>query len=75
MSGRVLLSLTAGVFIGGLAGYLGSLMLSKRMALVAGPLGHLAVPGVALALVYGFDPSIGASRSSPWGSSSSGSSK
>lgn len=56
----MLLSLTAGIFIGGAAGYLGSLMLSKRMALVAGPLGHLTLPGIALALMYGFDVSLGA---------------
>jgi zinc transport system permease protein len=35
-------------------------MLPKRMALVAGPLGHLALPGIALALIYGFDISLGA---------------
>jgi len=52
--------LAAGVFIGGAAGYLGSLMLSRRMALVAGPLGHLTLPGTALALIYGFDVSLGA---------------
>jgi zinc transport system permease protein len=56
----LLLSLVSGVFIGGAAGYLGSLMLSRRMALVAGPLGHLTLPGIALALLYGFDVSLGA---------------
>jgi len=55
-----LLSLITGIFIGGAAGYLGTLMLSKRMALVAGPLGHLTLPGIALALIYGFDISFGA---------------
>lgn len=35
-------------------------MLSKRMALVAGPLGHLTLPGIALALIYNFDVSLGA---------------
>jgi zinc transport system permease protein len=54
------LSLVVGSFIGGAAGYLGSLMLSRRMALVAGPLGHLTLPGIALALIYGFDVSLGA---------------
>ncbi|MEJ2695943.1 MAG: metal ABC transporter permease [Candidatus Sulfobium sp.] len=52
--------MTTGIFIGGASGYLGSLMLSRRMALVAGPLGHLTLPGIALALMYGFDVSIGA---------------
>jgi zinc transport system permease protein len=56
----LLLSLLSGVFIGGAAGYLGSLMLSRNMALVAGPLGHLSLPGVALALLWGFDMSLGA---------------
>lgn len=54
------LSLASGLFIGGAAGYLGSLMLSRRMALIAGPLGHLSLPGVALALIWGFDLSLGA---------------
>jgi len=57
---RFLLSLLAGIFIGGAAGFLGSLMLPKRMSLVAGPLGHLALPGIALALIYGFNISLGA---------------
>ena len=54
------LSLISGIAIGGVGGYLGALMLQKRMALAAGPLGHLAFPGVALALIYGFDVSLGA---------------
>ena len=54
------LSLLSGAFIGGAAGYLGSLMLTRRMALVAGPLGHLTLPGIALALLLGFDVSLGA---------------
>ena len=56
----LVLSLVSGISIGGLAAYLGTLMLQKRMSLVAGPLGHLTLPGVALALLYGFDVSIGA---------------
>ena len=54
------LSLLSGAFIGAAAGYLGSLMLTRRMALVAGPLGHLTLPGIALALLWGFDVSLGA---------------
>ena len=60
MSGQLLLSLIVGISIGGVAAYLGTLMLSRRMALVAGPLGHLTLPGIALALIYGFDVSLGA---------------
>jgi zinc transport system permease protein len=54
------LSLLSGACIGGASGYLGSLMLTRRMALVAGPLGHLTLPGIALALLWRFDVSLGA---------------
>lgn len=60
MDRAFLYCLATGVFIGAAAGYLGSLMLGRRMALVAGPLGHLTLPGIALALLYGFDVSLGA---------------
>lgn len=60
MTNQLVLSLISGVFIAGSAAYLGTLMLSKKMAVVAGPLGHLALPGAALALVYGFSISLGA---------------
>ncbi len=60
MDQQFFLSLISAVAIGGAGGYLGSLMMQKRMALAAGPLGHLALPGVALALIYGFDISLGA---------------
>jgi len=53
-------SLIIGIFIGGVCGYLGTLMLSRKMALTAGPLGHLTLPGIALSLIYGFDVSLGA---------------
>jgi ABC-type Mn2+/Zn2+ transport system permease subunit len=55
-----LLALIMGALVGGVAGYLGTLMLSKRMALMAGPLGHLTLPGITLALLYNFDVSLGA---------------
>lgn len=57
---QFLYSLIVGVFIGGVAGYLGSLMITKRMALVGDALGHVALPGVTLALIYGFNVSWGA---------------
>jgi len=56
----LIFSLGSGVCIGAAAAYLGTLMLSRRMALVAGPLGHLTLPGVALALIWGIDVSVGA---------------
>lgn len=60
MTEQMVYSLISGVFIAGAAAYLGTLMLSRRMAVVAGPLGHLALPGAALALIYGFSLSLGA---------------
>lgn len=57
---QIFLSLISAIFIGGVAGYLGSLMITKRMGLVGGPLGHLALPGVALALLYHFNVFYGA---------------
>ena len=52
--------LITGVFVGGVAGYLGSLMLSRKMTIVVDPLSHLALPGVALALIFGINASFGA---------------
>ena len=60
MTTKILLALILSGTVGAIAGYLGSLMLSKRMALMGGALGHLTLPGVALALLYDFDVSIGA---------------
>lgn len=57
---QFILSLISAIFISGVAGYLGSLMITKRMGLVGGPLGHLALPGVALALVFHFNVFYGA---------------
>lgn len=42
------------------AGYLGSIMVSKHMALVGDALSHVALPGLALGLIFNFNPFIGA---------------
>lgn len=60
MTTQILYSLISGIFIGGIAGYLGTLMLLKKMTVAADPLSHFVLPGVATALLFGFDPSIGA---------------
>ncbi|KPK78845.1 MAG: ABC transporter [candidate division Zixibacteria bacterium SM23_73] len=60
MEVQFLYSLITGFFIGGVAGYLGSLMITKRMALVGDALGHAALPGIALALIHEFNVSWGA---------------
>ncbi len=55
-----LFSLITAIFVGGVAGYLGSLMITKKMALVGDALGHVALPGMGLALLWGFNISLGA---------------
>ena len=60
MIDQLTLTVISGIFISGAAAYLGTLMLSKKMSVVAGPLAHLALPGVALAIIYGFSLSLGA---------------
>ncbi len=57
---QFILSLITAIFVGGAAGYLGSLMVLRRMALVGDALGHVALPGVAVALVYNFNVVLGA---------------
>jgi ABC-type Mn2+/Zn2+ transport system permease subunit len=54
------LGLIVGVFVGSTAGYLGSIMVSKHMALVGDALSHVALPGLALGLLFNFNPFIGA---------------
>lgn len=54
------LSLIVACFVGGAAGYLGSLLVTRRMALVGDALGHVALPGMGLALLLRIDPAIGA---------------
>ena len=53
-------SLVAGIFVGFAAGYVGSLMVLKRMALVGDALSHVALPGLALGLLFNFNPFLGA---------------
>lgn len=52
-------ALIIGAAIGSVAAYIGSLMVTKRMTLMAGALGHLTLPGAALAIKYHFDISLG----------------
>ena len=53
-------SLIAGVSVGFAAGYIGSLMVLKRMALVGDAMSHVALPGLALGILFGFQPFLGA---------------
>jgi zinc transport system permease protein len=60
MTPTLALSLIIGIFVGLSAGYLGSLMVLKRMALVGDALSHVALPGLALGILFNFYPFIGA---------------
>jgi ABC-type Mn2+/Zn2+ transport system permease subunit len=60
MNELLTLQLVAGAAIGLGAGYLGSLMVLRRMSLVGDALSHVALPGIALALLAHIDPFIGA---------------
>lgn len=53
-------SLVTGIFVGVSAGFLGSLMVLEKMALVGDALSHVALPGLALGILYNFNPFLGA---------------
>jgi ABC-type Mn2+/Zn2+ transport system permease subunit len=59
MSQELVFSLLIGVSVGLSAGYLGSIMVLEKMALVGDALSHVALPGLALGIMLGFDPLIG----------------
>lgn len=48
------------VFVGLASGYLGSFMVLRRMSLVGDALSHVALPGVALAILFSINPFLGA---------------
>ena len=49
-----------GGLIGAVSGYIGSFMVIKRMSLVGDALSHVALPGIAIALMIGINPMLGA---------------
>lgn len=52
--------LIVGALVGLVSGYLGSLMVLRRMSLVGDALSHVALPGLALGLLLHFNPFLGA---------------
>ena len=60
MNTSYFISLITAVFIGGAAGYVGSLMATKKMSLVGDVLSHIALPGIGLGFLYGVNISLGA---------------
>jgi ABC-type Mn2+/Zn2+ transport system permease subunit len=53
-------SLILSIFVGIAAGYLGSLMVLEKMALVGDALSHVALPGLAIGFTLHFNPYLGA---------------
>ncbi|HKZ94306.1 MAG TPA: metal ABC transporter permease [Candidatus Bathyarchaeia archaeon] len=53
------LSMLIGASVGLSAGYLGSIMVLEKMALVGDALSHVALPGLALGLLFNFNPLLG----------------
>jgi ABC-type Mn2+/Zn2+ transport system permease subunit len=56
----LILSLLTGIFVGISAGYLGSLMVLEKMSLVGDALSHVALPGLALGILFNFPSFLGA---------------
>ncbi len=52
-------SLIVGAAVGFSAGYLGSIMVLEKMALVGDAMSHVALPGLALGVLLGFNPLLG----------------
>ena len=59
MSESLIFSLIVGASVGLAAGYLGSIMVLEKMALVGDAMSHVALPGLALGVLLGFSPLLG----------------
>ena len=57
---NILLPMIVAAFVAASASLLGSFAILKKMALVGDALSHVALPGMALALLFRFNPFIGA---------------
>jgi len=59
MTQELTFTLLIGISVGLSAGYLGSIMVLEKMALVGDALSHVALPGLALGILLNFDPLLG----------------
>jgi len=59
MLDTLVFSLVVAAAVGVSAGYLGSIMVLEKMALVGDALSHVALPGLALGILFGFNPLVG----------------
>lgn len=60
MTESLVLQLLVGTLVGIGAGYVGSFMVLRRMSLVGDALSHVALPGIAAALLFNINPFLGA---------------
>lgn len=60
MTNNLLFLSLVGVSVAAASAYLGSFMVLKRMSLVGDALSHVALPGMAIAILIGVSPMIGA---------------
>jgi ABC-type Mn2+/Zn2+ transport system permease subunit len=60
MDTNLLFLLFIGALVGAASGYLGSFMVLKRMSLVGDALSHVALPGIAIAIMLSINPMLGA---------------
>ncbi len=60
MNNVLILQLIVGTLIGLSSGYIGSFMVLRRMSLVGDALSHVALPGIAVAILLNINPFIGA---------------
>ncbi len=59
MSEVLISGVLVGAAVGLSAGYLGSIMVLEKMALVGDAMSHVALPGLALGVLLGFNPLVG----------------
>lgn len=53
---NLILTLITATVVGAAAGYLGSIMVLRRLALAGDVLSHVALPGIGVALIYNLNP-------------------
>lgn len=60
MNSNLIFQLLVGISVAAAAAYLGTFMVLKRMSLVGDALSHVALPGMALAIMFHVSPLLGA---------------
>ncbi len=56
---HALLTTTAGIFVAAASGIIGSFLVLRKMTLISDALSHVALPGIALGILFSFEPLLG----------------